>query len=310
MAFPTTVYCHRISFEIPDNEFRNVLDYETADGREFDLPSLSTMLDLIPGVDGTDYSGHYGAQVFAEFEVDENGQTPQVAEFQALLEDFLIDARRIRAVMPEIMDFPRHNVPVAELDMEPEPGWRVALRKFLYGDDDFLIATSEDRDQVSIFHRAGGELERLDATIPQSVLRVIHADRMERSFHPMSRKPITMSKDMTRVRRWVSSLIPLDVKLPSVDVADHPLADDLPRDTRPVLRNPKFVVSDGGPDLGLAVSFVSEGEVGTKWFTDEARRSILRQIEDAGGNLGRLSGWLLTQLPPDVERPGLYRAPR
>lgn len=309
MPFPATVYSQRISFEIPVEIFRNLLNYESANYREFDLPVLSTMLDTIPGVGDTNYSGHFGSQISADFDVDEDGQTPQVAEFQAMLDDFFLHARRIADIMPEMVTFPRSDLDNVMLDREPEPepGHRHALREFIYGDDDFLIATGNDNETVTIFHREGGQLGAVDAQIPLSVHQVIEADRYARSFDSFKAKPITMSKDLKGVRKWVQTHVELDIRLPTVGVEEHDLAGHLPEGARPVLAHRKFIVSDCGRDTGLSVTFMSEGEPGTKWFVDDARRSVLWNIERANGVLGGVNGWILRQLPYDVENPGAWQ---
>jgi hypothetical protein len=304
MPFESRVYRHDISFEIPDDEFLNLLHYDEANYREFDLPVLSTMLDYIEGAHEANYSGHFGAQVFAGFDVDNTGKTPQVAAFQALLDDFFVDVRRIAAIIPEIMTSKgRHNVELAELFDEND---NQARRELVYCDDDFLISTGAG-DGFSIFHREGGELQRVDAEMPRSVYVKIQRDRDERSFDRRERKQITMSKDIKGVREWVVTLVPLDVKVPSVDVSDHPLSAQLPDGSRAVLAHPKFIVADSGRDLGVSITFASEGEYGTKWFTDEARKGILKQIVQSQGSHGLLSGWILRQLPSDVEAPGMSR---
>ncbi|NTF17807.1 hypothetical protein G6L37_05290 [Agrobacterium rubi] len=305
MPFPASVYSHRISFEIPAEDFLNLLNYETANYREFDLPVLSSMLDRIDGVDDTNYSGHFGSQVFSEFDVGEDGQTPQITEYQALLDEFFTDARRIATIMPELMIFPRHDLHDVMLKREPDARSRRALRSFLYGDDDFLIATGENDETVTIFHREGGELGMVDAIMPISVARLIASDRRTRSFHRSERKPITMSRDINSVRQWVQKQVGLDIRLPTVDVSDHHLAAHIPDGGRAVLSHRKFILADGGRDVGLSVTFISEGAPGTMWFVDESRRSILWNIERSGGALGSLNGWILRQLPRDVEQPGL-----
>lgn len=307
MPFPATVYRQRISFEIPVEIFRNLLSYEAANHREFDLPVLSTMLDTITGVDDTDYNGHFGSQISADFDVGEDGKTPQVAEFQAMLDDFFLHARRIADIIPEMMTFPRHDLHELSLDKEPEPGYRRSLRSFIYGDDDFLISTGEDDETVTIFHRENGSLGMVDAKIPLSVWKTIAEHRNTRSFDRSKRKPITMSKDLKGVRKWVQTHVELDIRLPTVEVEGHDLAGHLPEGARPVLAHKKFIVSDCGRDTGLSVTFMSEGEPGTKWFVDDARRSVLWNIERANGVLGGVNGWILRQLPYDVEHPGVWQ---
>jgi len=308
MPFPSTVHSHRISFEIPTEDFYNLLNCETANYREFDLPELSSMLDAIDGVSDTEYNGHFGAHISSSFDVDEDGQTPQMAEFQAILDDFFADARRIAAIMPEVMIFPRHDLHDVVLQREPDAGARRALRTFLYSDDDFLIATGEDDETVTILHREDGKLGAVDARMPLSVLRVIAADRDRRSFDRSKRKPITMSRDLKGVRQWVQQHVELDIRIPTVDAGDHPLAPHLPDGARVVLSHRKFLVADHGRDVGLSVTFVSEGEPGTKWFVDAARRDLLWNIERSSGQLGGVNGWILRQLPTDVEQPGLSAA--
>lgn len=305
MPYHPNVYSQRISFEIPEDDFMNLLNYEMANLREFDLPVLSTMLDTIDGVSDSNYSGHFGSQVFSELDVDENGATPQVAAYQALLDDFFMDARRIRALMPELLEFPRHDLHSLMLDRDPENGMRRALRSFLYGDDDFLISTGEDDETVTIFHREGGELGMVDAKMPLSVVRKIASDRDRRSFDSFKRKPITMSRDLPGVREWVSKIVPIDIRVPTLDASSHHLAEHLPEGARPVLLHRKFIIADSGKDVGISVSFISEGEPGTKWFTDAARRQILDSIAHSDGHMGRFNTWMLRQLPDDVERPGL-----
>jgi hypothetical protein len=303
MPITPFVYRHSITFEIPLEDFKNILDFESANWREFELPTLSTMLDQIDGVDRAEYSGHFGSQVFADFDVDENGETPQVAKAQALIEDFIIDVARVKAIMPEIMTSGgRHDVKLAALYDNKSRSGR-AYRHLIYCDDDFLIATGES-NTYSIFHREGGELQRVDAEMPKSVLHKIKLDRHERSFDRSKRKEITMSKNIKGVREWVSTLVPLDVKVPTVAITEHPLAEHLPDGARPVIRHNKFIVADHGRDVGVSVTFSSGGEIGTKWFTDSARKQILERIDPSGNN-GQINGWILRQLPNDVAMPGL-----
>jgi hypothetical protein len=291
-----------IAFDIPDDDFDNILAYDSANYREFKLPVLSTMLDYIEGVSGTDYSGHYGAQVFADFEVDDEGKTPQLAQFQQLLEEFLIDARRLKNIMPEVVTTGgRHDVEAALLF--DENGKRVS-RRLIYGDDDFLISTASGTS-FSIFHRKGGQLQRVDTSMPAALVLKIHVDREDRSFDRKSKRQITMSKDIKGIREWVSTLIPLDIKVPTVDVAGHFLAGQLPEGTRPVLKHRSFIVADSGREIGVSITFQSEGEFGTKWYTDGAREQILKSIQQSVGATGRLNAWILRQLPDDVGMPGL-----
>lgn len=306
MTLEPKIYRHSITFEIPDEDFDNILGYESANYREFELPVLSTMLDQIDGVDSSNYSGHFGRQVFADFDVDDDGQTPQVAEFQALIEDFLVDARRLKDIIPEVVRFGgRHDVElVAQYDNKKRSGR--AYRELVYGDDDFLIATAAN-GQFSIFRREGGELQRLDVEMPKAIRQKIAYDRDRRSFHRTKRKQITMSKDIKGVREWVSTLVPLDVKVPTVDVSGHPLAGELPHGARPLLGHAKFIVADSGPEMGVSVTFRSEGEVGTKWFLDDRREQILKSIAESNGANGRLNNWILRQLPNDVAAPGLAK---
>jgi hypothetical protein len=310
MTFEPKIYRHSITFEIPDEDFDNILGYESANYREFELPVLSTMLDQIDGVDSSNYSGHFGRQVFADFDVDDDGQTPQVADFQELIDDFLIDARRLQAIIPEVMTFGgRHDVELVALYGRSTRNGRTyrdgrTYRELVYGDDDFLIATGAD-DGFSIFHREGGELQRLDVDMPPAIRQKISHDRDQRSFHRSKRKQITMSKDIKGVREWVSTLIPLDVKVATVDISDHPLAGELPNGARPLLKHAKFIVADTGPEMGVSVTFVSEGEVGTKWFLDDRREQIMKSIAESNGANGRLNNWILRQLPDDVAVPGL-----
>jgi hypothetical protein len=302
MTLEPRIYRHSITFDIPDDDFDNLLGYEGANYREFDLPVLSTMLDYIDGVSNANYSGHFGAQVFADFEVDDDGKTPQVTQCQALIEDFLVDARRLKNTIPEIVKFGgRHDVELASLF--DDSGKRVS-RKLVYGDDDFLIATGIGNG-FSIFHREGGELQRVDTEMPRAILVKIQHDREQRSFDRMSRKQITMSKDIKGVREWVSSLVPLDVKVPTVDVSGHFLAEQLPEGARPVLKHRSFIIADSGREMGVSVTFRSDGEFGTKWYTDGAREQLLKSIAESNGANGRLNTWILRQLPDDVGMPGL-----
>lgn len=308
MPFESRVYCHKITFDIPDQDFDNLLAYEGAKFREFDLPVLSTMLDYIDDVSGTNYSGHFGRQVFADFEVDENGETPQVEQFQALLDDFFIDARRAVAIIPEVFRFGgRHDVEMVALYDSGTRSGRV-YRTLVYGDDDFLIATGK-AGIYSIFHREGGELQRVDAEMPRALRIKIDHDREVRSDHRMSRRQITMSKDIKGVREWVSTLVPLDIKVPTVDVTGHFLAEQLPEGARPVLKHRSFIVADHGRDVGLSITFQSEGEFGTKWFVDGKREQLLKNIDVDGGMNGNLNDRILRQLPNDVAMPGI-RIPR
>jgi hypothetical protein len=305
MTLEPKIYRHSITFEIPDDDFDNILGYEGANYREFDLPVLSTMMDYIDGVSDANYSGHFGTQVFADFDVDDDGRTPQVATCQKLIEDFIVDARRLKVIMPEIVKFGgRHDVEIATLF--DDNGKRVS-RKLIYGDDDFLIATGLG-NSFSIFHREGGELQRVDTEMPRAILHKIQRDREERSFHRSKRKQITMSKDIKGVREWVSKLVPIDVKVPTVDISDHVLAEHLPEGARAVLRHPKFIVADSGREMGVSVTFQSDGELGTKWFLDGSREQLLKNIDQENGMNGRVFTWILRQLPNDVGMPGLRTA--
>ncbi len=304
MTLEPKIYRHSIAFEIPVDDFDNILGYEGANYREFNLPVLSTMLDQIDGAASTNYDGHFGTQVFADFDLDEDGQTPQVAEFQALIEDFLVDARRMKDIMPEVVEFGgRHDVELAALYDDTNRNGRT-YRELVYGDDDFLIATSIG-ETFSIFHREGGELQRVDAEMPRAIRQKIEHDREQRSFHRTKRKEITMSKDIKGVREWVSTLVPLDVKVPTVDVSGHFLAEHIPEGARPVLNHRSFIIADSGREMGVSVTFHSEGEFGTKWYTDGAREQILKSIAESNGANGRLNAWILRQLPDDVAMPGL-----
>jgi hypothetical protein len=304
MTLEPKIYRHSITFDIPDDDFDNLLGYEGANYREFDLPVLSTMLDQIEDVSNTNYDGHFGSQIFADFDVDEDGGTPQVAQFQALIEDFLVDARRLKKIIPEVVKFGgRHDVELVALYDNRNPNGR-AYRELIYSDDDFLIAT-DPGNSFSIFHREGGELQRVDTEMPRAILVKIQHDREQRSFDRMKRKQITMSKDIKGVREWVSSLVPLDVKVPTVDVSGHFLAEQLPEGARPVLKHRSFIIADSGRDMGVSVTFQSDGEFGTKWYTDGAREQVLKGISESNGANGRLNTWILRQLPNDVGMPGL-----
>jgi hypothetical protein len=57
--------------------------------------------------------------------------------------------------------------------------------------------------------------------------------------------------------------------------------------------------------MGVSVTFQSDGEFGTKWYTDGAREQVLKGISESNGANGRLNTWILRQLPDDVGMPGL-----
>ena len=176
MPFKKTTLRKTVSFEIPQDRFVQILDYDSVNFKEFDLPSISTVLDQIDGVSNTEYSGHYGSHVFADFEADEDGTYPQIEEFETVLEDMIEDVRRISTTFPELVDSPRQNIPELLLD-DDERGHRRFL-SFVYSGEDVLVAAGSEPREVKLFFRSGDTTRWVDRRMSQRAWEALVADRV------------------------------------------------------------------------------------------------------------------------------------
>lgn len=310
MPYPASVTRHDICFEIPVEEFRNLLDYEEADWRAFSLPTLSTILDGIDGVSGTEYNGHFGSNIFVTLDVDDDGETPQIAQVQRILDEHFADVRRVADIMPQLLVSGRHTI---EEWAQYYRGGEVK-RTMLYSDDQFLISDSMHDHTIAVFYKEGGETRMREIPRVAGILDLIGSDRHQRSFDVHKRKEITLSRDIPKVRMRIANYLSLPEptkEMPSVapiDVSRHFLKETLPPGAVPIYAHPLFIVADSGERTGLSVTFRSDGESGAKWFTDGARKQI---IETIAKDVGSIDRWMRKQLPEDLEGSiRSYPAPR
>lgn len=299
MTFKKTVMRSEISFEIPEKQFRQILDYESASyGSGFDLPAISTVLDQIDGVSNTDYNGHYGCHVFAGFETDDEGRIPQIAEFESTLEDMLVDVRRIGAIFPGLYARPRKDF----LDLRLEDnGKERAFRRFLYSDDTVLISDNGRDGECTIFFRVGSETRWVDRHLPARIADLLAMDRHARQGRGVRAKLVSMTKDIPSISEWANKALPVEARLQMAYVGTHFLEEHLPSG-RPVHVDPRFVVTDCGVGTGLAVTFMTDGEVGTIWLDGGAREQALELLSKEGFLAGRAAtSFFLRKLPDRLD---------
>lgn len=304
MPYPVSIDRQQMSFEIPRDDFLNLLNFEEANWLEFELPTLSTILDKIPGVSNTEYNGHFGSHVFATFDLDDDGEVPQLEEFQQRLDEHFADVRRVAHLMPALVASPRSLV--HEYYQEDENGKRV-LRTMLYSDDQFMIADSMIPHTIALFYKEDGVPKMKEMPRVAGILDMIDEDQRERSSNKLARNEMTLSRDISKVRARIGKHIQLaDVPYPkpaalrAVDVSNHFLALDIPNAGKPLFAHRLFVVADSGPNTGLSVTFRADGEVGTKWFMDGARDQIIEGLQT---DVPRLTRFILSGLPDDLEGP-------
>lgn len=307
MPYPATVTRQDMCFEIPSEEFLNLLHFEGADWRQFELPTLSTILDRIDGVANADYNGHFGSYVYAQFELDENNEVPQLVEFQERLEEFFTDVRRTADLMPALLAAGKSGV--GEYAQFDEKG-NTVKRKLLYSDEQFMISDSMHEHSIAVFYKEGGLPKMKEIHRVSGILDLIHADRQERSFDRHSRKEITLSRDIPKVRMRVAKHLnlpdlPKMVPAPTpVDISSHFLKGELPSGAVPIYSQPLFIIADSGKDMGVSITFKSDGEVGTKWYTDGAREQIIQNVGEV--DRSAVERWVLRQLPVDLDGPEVF----
>ncbi|WP_327211283.1 hypothetical protein [Rhizobium leguminosarum] len=309
MPLPTRTYSHRVAIDIPVEDFNLVLKQEAISFyREFELPNLTGMLGGIDDVGDVEYDGHFGSAVHATFDLDDDGEKPQLDAFVEKIETFIEDLRRVDRFMPDLFEYPRHEI---DKYQEMEDG-KVRRRNLIYSHPDFVLCDSVDDDVVTVFHLRNGEPAMTDVNAP-AIRDALFADLDMRSFDPHKRKAVNLSRDLPEVDAVILPHIVSPVKMKRIratsgapaqkeatDFSSHFLFDDLPAGAVPLHAAAKWIVADSGPEIGTSITFRTDGEAGHKYFTEGARQQLL---DLARGNPGGLDNWIRMALPEDLDGP-------
>jgi hypothetical protein len=310
MPLPTRTYNHRVAIDIPVEDFKLILNEESIMFyREFEFPDLTEMLGGIDDVGDVEYNGHFGSAIYATFDLDDDGEKPQLEVFVEKIETFIEDLRRVDRFMPDLLAFPRHQI---EKYQQEDADGEARLRKLIYSHPDFVLSDHVDDDVVTVFHLKNGEPAMTDVNAP-AIRDALFADLDVRSFNPHKRKVVNLSRDLSEVdavilphilspakmkRVRATSAVPVPKE--TADFSSHFLFADLPARAVPMHAAAKWIVADSGPEIGTSITFRTDGEAGHKYFTDGARQQLL---DLAQGNPAGLDKWIRMALPEDLDGP-------
>lgn len=310
MALPTRTTSHSVAVDIPEEDFFLILRQESIDSyHELDFPDLTAMLGGIDGVHDVEYNGHFGSAIYATFDLDDDGEKPQMDVFLASIETFIEDLRRVKRVAPGVLDYPRHRL--EEYLQDDEQGHQ-RPRKIIYSHPDFIVTDHLDDDVISVLHLLNGKPSITDINAP-AIRDALFADHDVRSLDRRNRKVVNVSRNMPGVdavvRPHVQPRPRVDVGLrPSAkgsgamqaDFSSHFLFDDLPNDAVAVHAAARWLVADSGPTVGASITFRTEGEVGTKYFLSGAREQVLGLVRN---NPAALDRWIEATRPEELDGP-------
>lgn len=317
MPLPARTFAHRVAIDVPVEDFKLVLAQESIDHYfEFEFPELTEMLEGMEDVSEVEYNGHFGSALYATFELDENGDKPQLDLFIENVETYIEDLRRVDRLMPDLFVFPRHRLQ-HYLQEDREGG--TGARKLIYSHPEFVLSDSADDDVVTVFYLKDGVPAMKDVHAPD-LRDMLFADRDARSFDPHKRKAVNLSRGIETVdavilshimspaqARRVLSSAEAPKPRPVADFSAHFLIADVPEGATPLHAAEKWIVADSGPAVGASITFRSEGEAGAKYFTDGARDQLLGLAEK---NPAGLDKWIRRTLPDDLDGPQAPRRPR
>lgn len=311
MPLPARTYSHKVAIDIPVEDFKLILLQESVDAyREFEFPDLTELLSGMADVGDVEYNGHFGSAIYATFDLDDDGEKPQLDLFIEKIEAFIEDLRRAQRIIPDLFVYPRHTIEKYALEGGP--------RKLIYSHPDFLLTDSNDDDTVTVFHLKDGEPAMTDVHAP-AIRDTLFADVDLRSFDPHKRKVVNISRDIPKVDATILPHIASAAEIrhrqeetrqrpakAAPDFSGHYLLDDIPAGAIPIHAGTKWIVADSGPEIGASITFRTQGESGSKYFVGPARDQLLGLAE---GNPEALDRWIRYTLPEELDGSSVKRRP-
>jgi hypothetical protein len=276
-------------FNVTDEELLSLLAVEGLNCQLKDHTALSTYLDTLPGISGSEYDGHYGGRVYASVSTEEgDGEWEwRLGMVDRAIGYFMDDARRLVKYFPSVVsgDYDTDN----DLSM-------------IYSDENFVLL--KDGDGTVLVGHADG-IKRLQSA--DFILDTVSVDVHERRHLEDENiwLPVNPSRELADVRKWVASFVDLPTvsELPTISVESRWLSMHVPSDSRPIWANDDFILSEKGENL--AATFKTRDSTGTKYYIDAARDQLMEMVREANANSvsgSRLAKYLETQVGSDLAR--------